>query len=446
MIGTLLYLAYRWALPKPIPGIPYDEAASKSVLGNVPEMLRFAKDNDGNIVPWFFKKLTEKNAPMVQVWIKPLQPPAVVICDYMEIEELMVPEPKMKAQYAIGRPFYAMSDIFDCVSDMVNGAAFAIEDSMSATRHHLRFAAELKTSFVKEGEDGSVNLPRAPDQPTLVAFHRLTAYQGEQGRSINAPIQHRLRMLTDPTLRNAFDVVTNVFANEIKKALARMEGKGDSVMMSALDQILSREKQHAEKYGKKPDYFHGRITDEASVPPQSGLKTRRWLYLVSSLTLSQVFGYYTAGHETSVTSISWMTRYLGDYPEWQETIREELDAAFSAAVEEKRQPNADEINESHLPRLDTFGEETLRLPDRWLVENENGQLVFNPRAGPTLAFGLGPRKCFGQKLAYTQIRNVMALLLWNFRFKKMEGKLASKDAKLEMSAVPKHCYVALEKV
>lgn len=213
-----------------------------------------------------------------------------------------------------------------------------------------------------------------------------------------------------------------------------------------------------------------------------------------------------------------MTRYLGDYPEWQETIREELRAAFSAALEEKRQPNADEINKSHLPHLEAFAEETLRMwppffqdkrdtmcdttllgvpipkgteiliptggpgvaqpaihypeglyssdkdrktsnvakwdsddittfrPDRWLVTNENGQVSFNPRAGPTLAFGLGPRKCFGQKMAYMQIRNAIALLLWNFRFKQMEGKLASKDAKLEMSVVPKYCYVALERV
>lgn len=212
-----------------------------------------------------------------------------------------------------------------------------------------------------------------------------------------------------------------------------------------------------------------------------------------------------------------MTRYLGDYPQWQETIREELRAAFSAAVEEERQPTANEINQSRLPNLEAFAEETLRMwppffqdkrdtmcdttllgvpipkgteiliptggpgvalpaipcaeelhsedcrkksnlpawspeniatfmPERWLVENENGRLSFNPRAGPTLAFGLGPRKCFGQKLAYMQIRNVMTLLLWNFRFKKMEGKLASREAKLEMSAVPKYCHVALERV
>lgn len=83
--------------------------------------------------------------------------------------------------------------------------------------------------------------------------------------------------------------------------------------------------------------------------------------------------------------------------------------------------------------------------DRWLVENENGQLISNPRAGPMLAFGLGPRKCFGQKLAYMQSRSI-TLRLWSFRFKKIEGKFASKDAKPQMSVVPKYCYVALEKV
>ena len=175
---------------------------------------------------------------------------------------------EVKAQYANGRPFDAINDVFDCVSDMVNGAAFAIEDAMSATRHQLKFTTTLTDLDVKEREDGSVNIPRALDQPTLAAFHRLTEYQGEQARSINAPIQHKLRMLTDPSLRNAFKVVREVFTDEIKKALARMDGKDDIAMMSALDQMLLRETQHAEKNGKKPEYFHGRIIDEASPPPQ----------------------------------------------------------------------------------------------------------------------------------------------------------------------------------
>lgn len=192
----------------------------------------------------------------------------------------------LKAQYASGRPFDAIKDIFDCVSDMVNGAAFAIEDNMSSTKHQLEFTAALKDTNVKAREDGSVDIPRAPDLPTIAAFHRLTAYQGEQARSINAPIEHKLRMLTDPTLRNAFKVARGVFTNEIKKALARREGEGDAVTMSALDQILSRENQYAEKHGKKPEYFHGRITDEVGIPPQFGRRAPDWLYLTSSLILA----------------------------------------------------------------------------------------------------------------------------------------------------------------
>lgn len=74
---------------------------------------------------------------------------------------------------------------------------------------------DLKDLNVEEREDGSVNVPGAPNQPTLAAFYRLTVYQGEQARSINVPIQHKLRMLTDLALRNAFKVVRKVFTDEI---------------------------------------------------------------------------------------------------------------------------------------------------------------------------------------------------------------------------------------
>lgn len=51
---------------------------------------------------------------------------------------------EVKARYANGRPFDAISDVFNCVSDMVNGAAFAIEDNLSATRHQMKFTAALE--------------------------------------------------------------------------------------------------------------------------------------------------------------------------------------------------------------------------------------------------------------------------------------------------------------
>lgn len=36
------------------------------------------------------------------------------------------------------------------------------------------------------------------------------------------------------------------------------------------------------------------------------------------------------------------------------------------------------------------------LPERWLTPDNNGKLVFNPRAGPSMPFGAGIRSCFGE--------------------------------------------------
>lgn len=35
-------------------------------------------------------------------------------------------------------------------------------------------------------------------------------------------------------------------------------------------------------------------------------------------------------------------------------------------------------------------------PERWLEEDDEGKVVFNSRAGPTMPFGAGPRGCFGK--------------------------------------------------
>jgi cytochrome P450 len=35
-------------------------------------------------------------------------------------------------------------------------------------------------------------------------------------------------------------------------------------------------------------------------------------------------------------------------------------------------------------------------PERWLETDEEGKVIFNSRAGPTMPFGAGPRGCFGK--------------------------------------------------
>lgn len=86
------------------------------------------------------------------------------------------------------------------------------------------------------------------------------------------------------------------------------------------------------------------------------------------------------------------------------------------------------------------------VPERWLRRDETGKVSYDPQAGPFLAFSHGVRGCFGKRLAYVEMRMVLALLVWNFRFKKLEGELASNASRETMTNGPKFCYISLERV
>lgn len=52
--GTLFfasYMFYKWLLPKPIKGVPYNAEATKSIFGDIPDMLEHLKHSK-TITDW----------------------------------------------------------------------------------------------------------------------------------------------------------------------------------------------------------------------------------------------------------------------------------------------------------------------------------------------------------------------------------------------------------
>ncbi|KAH8891734.1 cytochrome P450 [Thozetella sp. PMI_491] len=105
---------------------------------------------------------------------------------------------------------------------------------------------------------------------------------------------------------------------------------------------------------------------------------------------------------------------------------------------------------------------TLFRPERWLkwksLESRNRDLddsgdkdkdfafadaEFDPRAGPILVFGAGPRGCAGRRLAYLEMRIAVVLLVWAFDFAKCVPELSSYESELVMSGKPKQCFINL---
>jgi len=69
--------------------------------------------------------------------------------------------------------------------------------------------------------------------------------------------------------------------------------------------------------------------------------------------------------------------------------------------------------------------------------------VFDPMAGPTLAFGLGPRGCFGRKFALLEMKILFSLMVWKFEFLEIPVELGRYEAIQRFAREPVKGFVRL---
>lgn len=83
----ILYILYQSILPKPIPGIPYNKHAAKSIFGAIPDIKR---ESPGNLLSWIAAQSRRHHSPIFQVWLGPLMKPTVVIADFQEGQDILL--------------------------------------------------------------------------------------------------------------------------------------------------------------------------------------------------------------------------------------------------------------------------------------------------------------------------------------------------------------------
>lgn len=78
-LATLYYLA----LPKPLPGIPYNPESRWRLLGDVPSILASPYRRR-----WFPDQCVRHGSPIVQIFLSPFGRPAVLVSDFREQQDV----------------------------------------------------------------------------------------------------------------------------------------------------------------------------------------------------------------------------------------------------------------------------------------------------------------------------------------------------------------------
>ncbi|KAG8951534.1 hypothetical protein FRC03_012498 [Tulasnella sp. 419] len=82
-------------------------------------------------------------------------------------------------------------------------------------------------------------------------------------------------------------------------------------------------------------------------------------------------------------------------------------------------------------------------PERWLVDGPDGNPVFSINQGYSIPFGLGPKSCFGQKLALLELKVIIATLSLAFFFDKIPDELNGNGYHEVLTRKPNQSYVSL---
>lgn len=87
LITAGLCLLRRLVLPKPIPGIPHNPEAVRSLLGDIMAIQREMPDNIGE---WVVRQSDRHRSPVWQVFLVPFSRPFVVVSDFREGQDILV--------------------------------------------------------------------------------------------------------------------------------------------------------------------------------------------------------------------------------------------------------------------------------------------------------------------------------------------------------------------
>ncbi|PHH62804.1 hypothetical protein CDD81_6696 [Ophiocordyceps australis] len=393
--GLLVVLVYLSALPRPLPGIPYNKASSRRLFGDLKQIRSSTYRRQ-----WIWSQPREHGAPLSQLFLFPFRRPTVVISDYriamdicarrtrefdrgtrnkecvgltapnfhftMEtrdarfrihrelLRDLMAPwfikevaAPRiynrvsllvdlwgLKQSKAGTRSFSATRDLYLATLDMISSVAFGMEDSKAALKSEILCTQGFDVEPA-EGVHEPVVFPCAPEDAEIEALLDIPDMVA-LAQSSPFPTMAQWLALLKPKHARAHWNRKSLLRRQTAKSLHRLSLMGEkAVPESALDELLWRESMAASKTGRNADFYSPAIRDE-------------------------VLGYLLGGHDSTATLLAWWIKHMTRHQDVQNRLRRALCEAHGLAQAQGRWPSIGEILSASIPYLDAVLEESLR--------------------------------------------------------------------------------------
>ncbi|KAI0448828.1 cytochrome P450 [Xylaria acuta] len=398
-----------------------------------------------------------------------------------------------KCGMAKGRPFSAHHDMTYAALDGIFASSFGLPEAESITIQRLEAVLQWKPE-VPSNIDEPVNFPDSNIPETFAAVLTLANSMTDTQLS-PAPVITSWILGKFPYMQKATAIKDNYIRNKVEESVALIDG-GDDEPRSALHSVLLREREVASKEARQPDYRKRAISDEffglilaghdtsattvawgvkmLTDNPGAQDKLRAALHAAFSQALQEKraptyqelakahIPYLDAVVEEVLrhaNTIAFVVRQaLQDTTVLGRRIPKGTDVFLMADGAGYLKPNInvpDALRSPGARRSEgkaltgTWDDKDIGAfrPERWLKAGPASSAgTFDSASGPQLAFGLGPRGCFGKRLALQTLRMQFALIIWHFKLLVTPPQLSGYDAVQRFAREPTQCYVRLENV
>lgn len=362
---------------------------------------------------------------------------------------------EQKMRLAEGRAFDVHDDVHKEALEAVWTAAFG--SGPGSTKAQIKLLESMETRDLPSSSSSAIVFPVAKDEAAFTSILTLT---DSMEIPIGSPFpkqHHRFALTFYPYLVSALKDKNALLKARLREAWQTFskasigDDEKDDRVKSALDLIVAKEAQMARKEDRAPAYDTPAIRDELYGFLVAGNET-------TSTTVMWALKYLTAYPHvqkqlrSALESAFAAAKENDSIPSADEIVKSQVPYLDAFIAETLRASNVASgvirvatvdttLMGYHIPKgtdvffmnngpgykLPTIGvDESKRSkssqdskdkdgavwddstieefnPDRWLAKDEKGHMVYDPKAGPSIPFGAGPRSCFGRSRPFSHI-------------------------------------------